>query len=343
MILFTLLFTVGTEYFIFVNNANTLETQSLIGRGNALAARLEEEAIVTTKLNSGGYVEFYLNNTGGATLNVTSAIVLSSAGTVLECDGVGLPAGQGCGNTSPGLPQAANVGRGTQPIVTNYKYVTGTVVLKLTTSTGNVFSATYPETGVSLASQALSSGAIGDIYIQPQSYTYYEVCTSPSGTCSPCTSGTCFIQPQAKAFTIPAAFIANAPTAFSVNVTDFNPQQANITLDQYSFIEHFWGKGSSFRVAIWYCVSVSGKTLQVDSSYEPITLIYDKPTVLYFASASPGGFVPYSLGGSNSPPSSTIASVFIISHGWEGVSTANLATTTQNYGQNSPYVSTLYT
>lgn len=337
--LFTMLFTVGSEYFIFINNANAVETQSLVARGNALAARLQEDVQVSTSVNSTGYIQFYLNNTGGATVNVTSLVILNVTGAVLGCYGVGLPSTQGCRNTTPGLPAVANPGVGTPStgyVVTNYQYAKGTVVLKLITSTGNIFTATYPQTSVSLAAQALSSGAIGDLYLDFQSYSFYTVALCTGSSVNYC------ITYQGKGFAVPISDLSGN-VAFSVSVTDLNPQQANITLDEYSFIADYAPKGNSFLNAVWYVVDNSSS--QIMNSYTPIVLTYDKPKTLVFASGSYGAFSPTNGGWSALPKSGTLAAVNLISHGWEGDSYSAITGDSPppyNYGQNSPYVSVLY-
>lgn len=385
VILFTLLFTVGTEYFIFVNNANNLETRSLVNRGNAISSNLQENINVQTSLSPSNYIRFYFNNTGGRTVNVTSLLVVGSSGAVVECDGLGMPSSSSptCNNpnTTPTLPIVANVGKGapisaTNPyIVTGTKYgtggQTGVVTLKLITSTGNIFSATYPPTGVSLAAQALTSGAIGDLYLTFQSFTYYQVGSSGCTT-GPGYSGLCLTSAK-SAFSIVAP-ASNEYVAFSVQVTDLNNKTASIVLDQFTALYLLLVHGASGAVPIpWSIVSVQGSNLNIMSQYTPITLGYGTPTTIYFAAAAcdqqtqPTGMNAYGNLGSACPvvsglsqiqsigPNGNIkisagfdASVFIMAHGWLYLPMPSLSalsytgTNPTNYGQNLPFVTSVF-
>ncbi len=346
VILFTMLFTIGTEYFIFVNNANNLENQTLVSRGNSLATKVEESVNLTPSLNANGDLQLYFNDTGGVTVNATALLILSSSGSVLDCYGVGLPSSEGCGNTSPALPQVASAGFGAPSIgfiLTNYTYSTGTVVLKLLTSDGGTFTSTYPPTSVSLASQALSSGAIGDLYLTFHSFTYYKIvaCGSSSGYCLG-TSGSGFVIPAGA-----------GSIGFAVSMTNLNPEHDSIVLDQFTLIyqNSFYGNSHQNFVA-WYVVS--NDSSDIESSYTPIVLPYDIPVTVVFASSvcvtaangpndcSGNAFAP----GSSPSSAYTISANFIISHGWEApppVSVGSLTYAGVNYGQDAPFVSTLYT
>lgn len=350
-----MLFTIGSEYFIFVNNANNLANQSLVNRANALANRLQEGVTVTTSLSASNYIEFYFNNTGGIAVNVTSFIVLSSSGAVLACDGIGLPSGQGCTTSSPAMPLVANVGRGAPPsgyAITGYLYPTTsspTVTLKLITSNGNVFSQTYPTTGVSLAAQALSSGAIGDLYLAFQSYHYYIVTTGsgcPNGTGE---SGYC-IDDQGKAFAIDHTLTGpNFDVAFSVRITDLNQQKANIVLDPYTLMSLVpeSGKGS-LSYTNWFIISnqSTGGHNMILSAYTPVTLVYNVPQTVVFASNAPilsgQTFTINSLQATGTVASGTTTPVFMVSHGCEAQGITTCTISSANYGQNSPYVTTLF-
>ncbi len=327
-ILFAMIFSIGVAYLLFVNSTNLLYGKALVGRSTSFQDVLYERLLVNTLL-ANNHVAFYVNNTGGVNANITDVYVLGPSGSVLRCDGRGLQSP--CANSTPSLPIVVNLGKGSPTIDTGYLYVSGIYTVEVITERGSIFSATYPPTANALAARALSSGAIGDIYIQPQSYTYYSIVSCGSNYC---------LQKQGKAFTIPASFATGTPMAFSVTVTDFNPQQANITLDKYSFTSHFWAVGSSFRLAEWFIITNTSST--ISSTYTPITLFYNKPVTLVFASGTPGNFMSQTLSGATQPSSGTVAAVFIVSHGWEGISYSKIGTTSANYGQNSPYVSTLY-
>ncbi|MDG6990960.1 MAG: hypothetical protein JRM99_06010 [Nitrososphaerota archaeon] len=355
VIMFTMLFTIGSEYFIFINNANNLSTQALVNRANSLSTRLQEAMTITTSLSASNYLEFYFNNTGGVAVNVTSLMLMSSAGVILACDGLALPSGQGCTTSTPSMPLVANPGRGAPRsgyAVTGYQYPTSTtpiVTLKLITSNGNIFVQTYPETGVSLAAQALSSGAIGDLYLAFQSYHYYTVTTGNGCPTGGSYSGYC-LNDQGKAFAIDHANTGpNYNVGFSVQITDLNQQKANIVLDPYTLMSLVpeSGKGS-LSYTNWFIVSntSTGGFNSILLSYTDVVLKYDVPQVVVFAASAPQlSGVAYSgtyLQATGAVAAGTTTPVFMVSHGCEAAGITSCAITGGNYGQNSPYVTTLF-
>lgn len=360
VMLFAMLFTVGTSYFLYVNNANGVYQSVLFSNANNVASRVNEYLSVTTLTTPSNHIGFFANNTGGLTANLTAFYLLDQSGNVVKCGGVGVPGA--CTQGSP-FPLILNVGKGIANIPTTKTYVnttqpvsqgaTATYTLKVMTARGNVFSATYPPTATALASQALSSGAIGDIYIQPQTFTYYYVCTSGSGTCTACAAPwtSCYLQKEGPGFTVPTSGGGNYPLAWGVTVVDYNPNHFNVTLDSYTLLMDFFAASPSnnklYNPIDWYIVSTSGS--QILGSYSKTTLSYGIPYTLYFSSGSPGAFVGYKTpvcSGNNwpcLPTAPSIALVFLLTHGCEAVKTANCGSATYNYGQNSPYVSTEYT
>src|SRR5580658_10025997 len=116
VILFAILFTVGTSYFIFVNSENASYVQSLLGATNKVQGSINEGLSVTTLLEADGDVGFYVNNTSSTTVNMTAVLVISSTGALLQCDGIGFPAGAGCSNSAPTLWMTIDAGRGSPKI-----------------------------------------------------------------------------------------------------------------------------------------------------------------------------------------------------------------------------------
>lgn len=159
VILFAMIFTVGTSYFISINNTNLLYLKSLTtktqGTQNAGYESLTVTAVVQTN-----NIKFYANNTGSLPVNITAAYVLDSSGNVLKCLGVGIPVGSACYFSTTALSTVVNVGKGSSMIDTGYTYVSGTDTVKLLTARGNIFSASYPEILPDYALQAQSSGAL---------------------------------------------------------------------------------------------------------------------------------------------------------------------------------------
>src|SRR5580700_6484995 len=78
VIMFAILFTVGTSYFIFVNSENSAYVQSLLGATNKAQGSLGEGLSVTTLLETDGDVGFYANDTSSATVNMTAVLVISA-------------------------------------------------------------------------------------------------------------------------------------------------------------------------------------------------------------------------------------------------------------------------
>jgi len=145
VIMFAILFTVGTSYFIFVSSENAAYVQNLLGATNKVQGSLAESLSIGTLLDANGSVEFNANNTSSETVNVTAVLVISSTGALISCQGVGFPAGAGCTNTTPTLWKIVNPGSGSPNIDTEYHYNGTTLTLKVLTARGNSYSATYPE------------------------------------------------------------------------------------------------------------------------------------------------------------------------------------------------------
>jgi hypothetical protein len=335
MILFAMLFTVGFGFFSFQLNNDSNFANTFFTSSGLLSNRISESLTVNTLLYN-SHIGVYLNNTGGVPVNVTSLYLLDQSGSVLKCMGVGLPKSN-CATGSP-FPIYINVGKGSLKIDTGFTPSSGTTyAVKVVTKTGNIFAGTYPQATVSLAAQALASGAIGDLYLQFHSYTWYKVVS--------CNVNQWCLQKQGLGFSLPAS-ATSSPIAFSISVTNLNSQQKNITLDQYSYLTQFvpcttgCGNQPTFT---WFIVS--NITLNGQNILQPLSSIvlqYNQPTTLIFASRSAGTVSPCS--GNNCPgfSSGTVTFGFIITHGCLGISQSKCGSTTDNYGQVAPYVSSLY-
>ena len=322
--MFSMLFSVGTGYFLFVNTTNTFYVKSLSDRTSAMQAQLNEALVVVSAAGSNNHLTLTVTNNAAISTNITG-VLLIDPNKALYTFGVGLSS-----NTTPALPIGLSQG-GSATVDTSLLIVAGTYTIKVLTQRGNAFSATYPPTAVALAEQALASGVIGDLFIAFHSFTWYKVVT--------CNITQQCLQKQGNGFAVPATS-TTAPIAFSMTVTDLNPLRLNITLDQFTLMTEFvppvpgFGGGSANSYA-WYIVSNNTNVL---SAYSKFTLFYNRPVTLVFASSSAGTLVPYApviLSG-------TITYGFLVSHGCQGMKQASCQSTTDNYGQVSPYVSTLY-
>ncbi len=146
VIIFAIMFSVGTSYYIYVNSQNAAYSTSLLAAANKIQGRQTESLTVTTLLEVDGDVGFFANDTSSITVNMTAVLVLSSTGALLKCDGVGFPAGSGCTNSTPTLWETIDAGKGSSTIDTGYVYTPGTTdTLKVLTARGNTYTQTYPE------------------------------------------------------------------------------------------------------------------------------------------------------------------------------------------------------
>src|SRR5712691_10733264 len=145
VIMFAMLFTTGTAYFLFVNNQNQAYSQSLVSRGNALQDRLNELFTVNTKLSGTNTLGFTLMNTGNVPISVASVLLMSSSGNVL-CLYRNPSAQSPCAtNTTPALGGAVNPGVTSGLFDSGYAYVSpNTYSLRVVTSRGNGQTQSYP-------------------------------------------------------------------------------------------------------------------------------------------------------------------------------------------------------
>jgi len=324
VILFSMLFSVGTGYFLFVNTTNTFYVKSLSDRTSAMQAQLNEVLDVVSAAGSNNHLILTVTNNAAISTNITG-VLLIDPNKVLSTFGVGLSS-----NTTPALPIGLSQG-GSATVDTSLLVVAGTYTIKVLTQRGNAFSATYPPSPVALAELALASGAFGALFIAFHSFTWYKVVT--------CNVTQQCLQKQGSGFALPAAS-TSLPIAFSVSVTNLNSLRQNITLDQFTLITEFVPPisgqgGATARSFAWYLVSNSSNVL---APYSAFTLLYNKPVTLVFASLSAGTLTPYApviLSG-------TITYGFLVSHGCQAIKQSNCQSTTDNYGQVAPYVSTLY-
>lgn len=341
VMLFAMLFSVGTSYFLSVNNNDFLYSQAASNRNTAVQSGLAEDAVLSATLNSvTSVITFAVSNSGSVALNIIAFFVTPSSGSVVFCQ---------IGSASPPcptLPVVVNPGSTTSEVSTGVPYASPTnYTIRAVTQRGNTFVTTYPPTATALAAQALSSGAIGDLYLSFQSYTYFTVYkggTCPSGGVD---SGYCLLK-AGKAFAISSTLTGPGfDVAFSVSITNYNAQHSNIVLDSYTLMSLVpeSGKGSLGYVD-WYIVSNSSNVIL--SSYTKVVLKYDVATTVVFASSVPlstgSAFTSTSLQATGTMAAGTTTPVFMVSHGCEAPAITTCVTSQANYGQNSPYVTTLF-
>ena len=337
VILFALLFSVGTSFFLLELNNNTTYDTALVGRQQTQQQNAQESLALTVG-DIGGYLTIDAFNQGSVIANVTAVIVYTPGSGVSEY-GASFSS-----NTTPSLPVIIAPQLTvtlTTPIVISSS---DTYYVYVLTETGVSFTGVYPPAASDLVPAALTSGAIGDLYLTFYTFTYYKVVSCTTSTSGYClgTSGSGFVTPAGA-----------GNIAFAVTMTDLNSQHESIVLDQFTLIYQnaFYGNAHQNFIP-WYIVTNSSNN--IDASYTPIVLAYNTPTTVVFAS---GQCISASSGpdlcsgnafAAESTPSAadTISANFIISHGWEvtpPVSLSALTYSNSNYGQDSPFVSTLFT
>ncbi len=325
VILFAMLFTVGTSYFIFVNNANLLYNKALVSRTNQIGESLLENLILNPSLASNGHIQFYANNTGGVNVNITAIFVLDPSGNVLKCDGRGLPS-VACGNSTPALPLVLNLGKGTSNMDTGYTYVTGTDTIKVITERGSTFTQTYPVTPVPFATLAVSTQGVGVLQINFNTYVYYYT----SANCNPTNVGCQLLNfpTGSPAYSMPSFVTGGSQFyVYAVTVQNVDPQKRTITLDSNCILNQYQvplGGGSNAKNFAWRVGSVSSSG--VTQVFTSIVIAYNQVVTLYFT-IIPGTTT------ANWPSAGNYVADFMFLHG-------SLAT--NSYGQNVPFVTTLY-
>ena len=344
VVVFAILFSVGFAYFMTVQQ----DYKTLQSNANQ---SLQENLLVTGSANSSGV---YVNvNSTGTTATIIAYQIIDLGGNY----GALLYNNTGRANNPIAIvPQG--LGKFLPGHCTLTTCSSGHYLIKVVTLRGNVFTGVYPPLITSQSLNSLAAGAIGDLYMSFSTFTYYNVTTSGCPTPVPTGGSSYCLQTSAgkSGFTIPSSVATTQKLAFSVVITDYNPSQYNITIDQYSLLEEFLVKGQAVQPWIWYIVSNSSRTiLQYDS---PLTLKYGVPTLLLFAESGSAGadcasggafcsgaYAPLqgTCSGSQGLCSGYTAPVFIVTHGCKNFALSACTIQTANYGQNSPYVTMLYT
>jgi hypothetical protein len=318
--LFVMLFTVGTAYFITVNNENQLYLKTQASRNAAVLASGLESLSVSIAF-TGNQVEFQATNDGGISANITAVFVLDSASNVLKCDGRGLP-GSSCGNTTPPLPMGVNVGTTTPAINTGYVYTSGSITILVLTHSGKTYSAQYPPAPGSSKALAQIAQGIGSLVIIANSFRFYFGTSYSQGDGFPVGGYFGYVVP------------GTTRVAFSIQLLNEDPLQRSVTLDQKSLVT--LSSNGVPSTNIWYIIGgisdsspyTSGVTA---SSYsKPIMVQYGSTVTLYFSASTPGGTDLQNTLSSNQP-----VGVFLLMFGQYSDTTA--------FSQTIPFVSTYVT
>ena len=167
LILFALLFTVGANYFAFVNTANISTYQANAARQDALLQGRQEKLAIGVSLSGASTLVVSASNLGGVTTSIASIYLTDTTGKTINPPGV---MGQASTNFSAAQwPLTLNVGAQSSAVsgcvagktgcniaLTAYSYVSGNLFVKVVTGRGNTFSAQYPPmVATSIGSNAL--------------------------------------------------------------------------------------------------------------------------------------------------------------------------------------------
>jgi len=138
MFVFVMLFTVGTGYFVFVNDVNAGYVKGLGDRATALQDQISENLQVTGAAGAGNHLTLSFTNVGPIAANVTDVLLLDP-GKTLHTYGLGFAS-----NTAPALPTPVNIEATSPSLDTGLVIVAGTYTIKVLTQRGNAFAAVYP-------------------------------------------------------------------------------------------------------------------------------------------------------------------------------------------------------
>lgn len=293
VILFAMLFTVGSSYFLYVNSQNNSYIRSLGSRAAVAQSSIQESLTLDIGLNATNYLQFTITNTGGVDANVTSAFLQDATGNI-HCYGRGLPSPCNTpSNTDPPLPISINVESTTSEVVTGFLYINGTITVKLITAAGNVFSAQYPPELNSLARVSGVTNGIGSFGLVFNSFKYYFVDSYNLGS----------------GYNIGGYFGSEIPNGkdslFSLKVTNYDPYGRAVLLDERSALL-LGGTGNNFFYINGDIVNYT--TNQVGAqAFTNLTIPYGATALLNFSTPQPGMCVNPTGAGCGPNPQNSIS------------------------------------
>ena len=356
IIILGMIISVGYGYFYSITQSQQYYQKEVKLYNISTQERQSEDLILSAAVSGSSFITSITNT--AAEVNITAYFIYNNSTGTTTYNSI-------AGGDLVAQDQSVTITGGTYSQGDKY-------LIKILTGRGNVFTTTYPPTATTLASQALSSGAIGDLYLEFNSYHFFTISSGSGCPTGSNYSGYCLAD-QGAAFAVPYSTYEHSDIAFSVTMVDLNQQEGEIVLDQFSSIFQIAtakanAKGTPFP---WFIVNNqtnadgSGKNAII-STYYPIILHYDVPQTVVFAATNcisvtstnnqmndGSAGCDSSFGSGDLAELSVVgmaagatAPVFIFSHGWEEVSGTSLSTLeldNTNYGQNAPYESTVYT
>ncbi len=148
LLLFSMLFSVGTGFFLFVSSGESQYSHALSNRATNLQSQLAESLAIAPTLGANNHLVFTATNSGGLAANMTDVFVVDPGG-VTHTYGVGFGS-----NTTPALPGGVTPQKTSVSYDTGLTVVAGTYAIKVITHRGNAFTATYPPAPTNYASSA---------------------------------------------------------------------------------------------------------------------------------------------------------------------------------------------
>jgi flagellin-like protein len=309
IILFAMIFTTGTAYFIFVYQSYQLQQKAAIERNQMEIEQSLEQFEVGGKEISGSELKLQaiVNNTGPIPITVVYVFIIDpTTGTVQTED-------------LTSNPKTVNPGETNIPVGTGVTYATGSPprLIKVVTERGKTGSGMHPPQkfpGITESELAQGFGMVRLIFLSFRYYTYdsknpFKLLNFPTGT---------------NAFNSPTG----TEIAFGVEIKNLDPDKRTFTLDSHTMLWQFNPKqGNQYY---WYVVNVNA-TGYIQTTYTPISIAYNETKLIIFASGKDGDFSgPKPPQVSVSNWSGLPSAVFILLHGTLG---------TTPYGQNMPYTS----
>ncbi len=213
IILFTMLFTVGLSFILFVSNGNQLVAQALGGRNlRTQSARLENLLLTTSVDSTNNHLLFTATNNGGITTEIVGFFATNQSGSY--------------NNTSSFSPVVINPANTSRVIPTNVlciPKVNHKCSVKVVTSRGNTYAQTFPSTPV------LSQGT-GLFSLDFISFMAYNT----TGNCDPKTVG-CQLKNGVRNYNLTAPKSLNKNSAlyyvFSLKISNNDPCLRNATIN----------------------------------------------------------------------------------------------------------------
>ena len=170
-----MLFTVGTGYFLWVNNNNSTYSQALAQRGTDVQNQQQEDLVLNASRGLTGDLDLAVRNVGGIASNITEILVTyPSSLTPPPCPmgEVGVPQSNFCGfgigfdqNSNPVLPLVISAQTNSSTIDTTVPVPAGTsspetYTVKVVTANGNTFSTAFSPEVTSIITQLLPSSIV---------------------------------------------------------------------------------------------------------------------------------------------------------------------------------------